>query len=225
MRFFPLFVTCGLLSIAPQLSANRSGLSLIDRGYIADYLTHEAAWAESHGAHNDDLGAGMLYYALAYMRKAQLCVCLGSGGGFVPRIMKQAQRDLGLHSARTILVDANIGGYGRPKWLAPDHFFRTEYPDVEIIMDLTQNVALSHPEWQIDYLHIDADHSFEGAYHDFWSYLPLMSRRGIITFHDTGSDQPCAKMIAHLQKQGFEIVNFRELGAGVAIIYPSSKLR
>ena len=41
-----------------------------------------------------DLAAGMIYYSLAYSLKARTCVNLGSGGGFVPRMLRQAQRDL-----------------------------------------------------------------------------------------------------------------------------------
>lgn len=193
--------------------------SLINLEYIKDYLTYESAWADSHNAHEDYLGCGMLYYALTYMSKARLCVCLGSGGGFVPRIMRQAQRDLNLNDARTILVDANIAEFGRPQWLSPEHFFRKNFPDIQIIMKLTKDVAKSHSDWKIDYLHIDADHSFKGAYNDFKNYLPLMNKPGIITFHDTRGNLPCGKVVKALQKKGYEVVNFKEFGEGVAIIY------
>lgn len=192
---------------------------LINRKYIRDYLTYEAAWADSHGASDEYLGAGMLYYALAYMRKAELFVCLGSGGGFVPRVVRQAQRDLELKNSRTILVDANIGNFGRPMWIESDHFFRRKFPEIEIIIEQTIIAAKMNPDWKIDYLHIDADHSYEGAYRDFFTYLPLMNKKGIITFHDTNGDLPCAKLIKVLKKQGFEVVNFKGFGAGVAIIY------
>lgn len=209
LRLAPLFFSAALYS---------EQLSLINHDYIQNYLTHEAAWANGHGTNKDDLGCGMLYYALAYMSKAKLCICLGSGGGFVPRVMRQAQRDLGLKDARTILVDANKPGFGTPQWLSPDHFFRRQFSDIEIIMELTKNVAKAHPNWEIDYLHIDADHTLDGAYADFKDYLPLMKRPGIITFHDTGGKLPCAKVISLLKNRGFEIVDFKEYGAGVAII-------
>ena len=71
---------------------------MIDKGFITNYLTVDDPWCFSHGSGNgsEDLGAGMLYYSLAYSLKARTCVCLGSGGGFVPRMMRQAQRDLEL---------------------------------------------------------------------------------------------------------------------------------
>jgi hypothetical protein len=195
--------------------------SLLNKDYIKTYI-NEAPWKESHGAISETyLGAGLLYYTMAYISNAEICVCLGSGGGFVPRIMRQAQRDLGLENAKTILVDANIGDYGRPLWLSEDNFFRKQFPDIEIIMDTTHNVALNEGKnWKINYLHIDADHSLEGAYQDFIDYLPLMAPRGVITFHDTRDNHmPCAKLIPLLKEKGYEIVNFKAIGEGTAVLY------
>lgn len=207
-----------MTALALYLPLNATN-SLINPNYIRKFLTYQAKWASGHGAEDDYLGCGMLYYALAYMRKAECCVCLGSGGGFVPRVMRQAQRDLNLPHAQTILIDADIGPWGRPEWLPPSHFFRKAFPDIEIIMGLTSDVAKTHTDWKIDYLHIDADHTFDGAYNDFKNFLPLMSEKGIITFHDTGGDLPCAEVISLIKDEGYDVLNFKEFGAGVAIIY------
>ncbi len=37
----------------------------------------------------------------------------------------------------------------------------------------------------IDYLHIDGDHSEAGVREDIETYLPLLSKQGIMTAHDT----------------------------------------
>lgn len=212
--FFPASSFC--------LSEN---FSLINKEYVANFLTKDACWADSHCASSDFLGSGMLYYSLAYMKKAKLCVCLGSGGGFVPRVMKQAQRDLGLDSSCTVLVDGDMGNYGRPQWLNEDSFFRNEFPDIEIVVDTTHNIAVQRAEnWKIDYLHIDADHSLEGALQDFIDYLPLMAVDGIITFHDTNGTLPCAKVIEVVQEEGFDVINFAYICAGVAIISPKKRI-
>jgi hypothetical protein len=65
-------------------------------------------WFESHGAGGSYLGAGMLYYSVPYSLEARRCVCLGSGGGFVPAMMAEAQRDL-VALGRIAKVDVNTG--------------------------------------------------------------------------------------------------------------------
>src|SRR5690349_21274860 len=86
-----------------------SEMGLIDAEFVETSLTKEAPFCESHGAQGSYLGIGLLYYSLVYARRTRVAVCLGSGGGFVPRLMRQAQRDLGIDAdSRTILVDADL---------------------------------------------------------------------------------------------------------------------
>ena len=72
-------------------------VGLLNHHVIRSHLLAEAPWAESHGAdHHLFLGAGLLYYSFAYAFRSRTIVALGSGGGFVPRVLRQAQRDLEL---------------------------------------------------------------------------------------------------------------------------------
>src|SRR5437016_12503971 len=117
---------------------------LLSQNVVTDYLTRDAAWKWSHGAEGDYLGMGLFYYSLVYGSKARMAVCLGSGGGFVPRLMRQAQRDAGIAvRSRTILVDGDVpdAGWGSPQWLEPDSFFRVHYPDVELVLESTSAAA------------------------------------------------------------------------------------
>ena len=194
---------------------------LINKEYVKGCLNHVAHWAESHGSdHEEYLGAGLFYYSLVYMLKARFCVCIGSGGGFVPRIMRQAQRDLALEGARTILIDADEGPYGRPFWLPEDSYFRTSFPDVELIFGRSHDVALGEGAgWKIDYLHIDGDHSHEGSRQDFFDYKPLMAPGGVITFHDTqGFQLPCRCTLDDIRADGHDVVEFPDAGAGFAVV-------
>jgi hypothetical protein len=217
-------------------------MTLLNDDYVRSVIHREARWAVSHGSDEAGyLGGGLLYYTLAYMSRAKLCVCLGSGGGFVPRLMRQAQRDLGLEDARTVLVDADIGltasaedervrarlpgrlatrrKWGRPQWVHPDSFFRTAFPDIEILIRLTKDVAAEYAgKWQIDYLHIDADFSYEGRLADFYDYAPLMAPHGFITCHDTNGALPCGRALDDLKAAGHEVVNFPDVGRGVALV-------
>lgn len=211
----------------PLPEIDTAGSQLLDVKHMAQALLPEAGYEFSHGAAKDInyLGGGLLYYTIAYMQRSTICVCLGSGGAFVPRLMRQAQRDLGMGArARTILVDGNKGGYGRPNWLDEDSFFRRNFPDVEVVTADTVEAAATFggQGLRIDYLHIDADHSLEGSLADFSSYLPLMQRGSLVTFHDTRPNAhpsvTCWQAVERIRAMGFEVVNLDQLGSGVAII-------
>lgn len=198
---------------------------LIDPEFVRQRLTREAPWCGSHGADGGYLGFGLVYYALAYALQAKTAVCLGSGGGFVPRLLRQAQRDLGIAAqSRTILVDGNQpeAGWGAPAWLPVDSFFRQSFPDVELLIESTATAAtmLGERGIAIDYLHIDADHSFEGCLQDFRAYRPLLPVGAVVTLHDTQFDGAGVRhVVEHLRARGdCELVDFPNVGAGTAVL-------
>lgn len=216
------------------MNSNFKTTNLLNRELIKNNLTKDAAWHESHGADCDYLGFGLIYYSLAYLMKAKVCVCLGSGGGFVPRMMRQAQRDINIES-KTFLVDGDYpeAGWDRPRWLDKNSFFKQNYPDIEILIMKTKEAADIFKNIKIDYLHIDADHSYNGCYEDFQTYKDFMSANSVITLHDTG--YPLGTTFSNYQDQSvevgvpnlveyiktlkdFEIINFPEIAAGVAIV-------
>lgn len=211
----------------PSPVIDTSGSRLINTEYARDNILKDAAFEFSHGGACTAyyLGGGLLYYTLPYMLKSRVCVCLGSGGAFVPRLMRQAQRDIGLgEDGKTILIDGDRGSYGRPNWMADDSAFRLAYPDIEIrIADTVAEAAvLASDGVLIDYLHIDADHSHEGSLRDFDAYLPLMRKDALITFHDTRpnahANTTCWRTIDVIKSRGFEVINMPFLASGVAVI-------
>lgn len=208
-------------------------MSLLNHEFIKATITGPDPWCQSHGSAqgSDNLSAGILYYALAYAQQAKTCVCLGSGGGFVPRLMRQAQRDLKLDDSRTILVDGTLQVekskkeiWGEPCWVAEDSALRTDYPEIEIQLQLTE---VAHREFflaqniSIDYLHIDADHHYEGVKLDWDLYSPLVPDHGIITLHDTVNyREPCGVylLIDEIREEGlYDVVNL-PIRYGTAIL-------
>ena len=154
----------------------------------------------THGATDYHLGDGLLIYSIISYMRAKNCVCLGSGGGFVPRLMTQARIDLYETSifegkkefnwgdiGTTYLVDAANGIGGEVNYLDESSFFRsTFFP--RFINDTTENAYYNFfvkQDIKIDYLHIDADHSYEGVKKDFELYSKILSPNGIISIHDT----------------------------------------
>ena len=154
----------------------------------------------THGATDLTLGDGLLIYSIIHYMRAKVCVCLGSGGGFIPRIMTQARLDLydsqifeGNRDYNwgdigvTYVVDAANGVGGNVDWKEDDSFFRkTFFP--RVILDTTENAFYNFfvkEDIKIDYLHIDAGHSFEDVKRDFELYKNILSPNGIISIHDT----------------------------------------
>ena len=154
----------------------------------------------THGATDLHLGDGMIIYSTIQMMRAKVCVCLGSGGGFIPRIMTQARVDLhdqkifsGLKQMEwgdcgtTFIVDADNGVGGFTDWTNKRSFFRKNF-DCRVILDTTENAFYNFfvkEDIKIDYLHIDAGHSYDDVKKDFTLYSSILSDYGVISIHDT----------------------------------------
>ena len=87
----------------------------------------------------------------------------------------------------TYIVDAANEIGGEVDWLKKDSFLRKNfYP--RIINETTENAYKNFfvkEDIKIDYLHIDAGHSYEDVKRDFEQYSKLLNKNGIISIHDT----------------------------------------
>ena len=135
-----------------------------------EYIEHTPVkYRWTHGATDLHLGDGLIIYTLIQYMRAKTCVCLGSGGGFIPRIMSQARIDLhdqeifeGNKSMEwgdcgtTILVDASngVGGnkhcdaYVQWEMLHRAHLFTID----EIPLDHFLDVIGRDPLWYNTFL-------------------------------------------------------------------------
>jgi hypothetical protein len=194
---------------------------LINRLFIQQKLTHKAIYLRGHGAEPDSnvLGFGMVYYGLVHALRAQACCVLGSGGGFVPRIVRQAQLDMCLPRSETYLVDADCGNWGRPDWTDPNSFFRKNWPDIMWINAKTEDAVHAFSDQCIEFLHIDADHS--RAMEDFTLWARKVKPGGAVTIHDTKTRGGCnaGKAVGFIRDlPGWDVVDF-DIGVGVGIAY------
>jgi hypothetical protein len=187
--------------------------NLINLNLTKDYLTNNHTIDENgnmilepvkyrwtHGATDLHLGDGLLIYSLIQFNRAKTCVCIGSGGGFIPRLMTQARHDLweqGIFKGNpsnewgdigtTIVVDAANGVGGFTDWTEENSFLRKHYAP-QVILETSERAFYDYfvrQDIKIDYLHIDGDHSYEGVKNDFDLYSQIVSTNGIITIHDT----------------------------------------
>jgi hypothetical protein len=194
-----------------------------------DSIISDSKWSESHGAEGNHLGMGIMYYAIPYVLKAQHCVCLGSGAGFVPKLMHRAQSQLieeGIISSHKItLIDANIGPWGLPVYQEGID----GYPEITLIKSMTDDaVQLVN---NIDYLHVDADHTYDQVLNDFNNYLSKMNGDNwAMTVHDTynfsDADHPpigsYQAAVDFSQANDLYFTNFR-IGCGTGLIMPRRK--
>ncbi|KAJ8599315.1 hypothetical protein CTAYLR_005331 [Chrysophaeum taylorii] len=178
----------------------------------------------SHGAAPNFLGTGLVYYALCYAQRATLAVVLGSGGGFAPGLIRQAQRDAAIGDvSRTVLVDANVarGPWGSPDYLdsPPNSALHQLYPEIEIVVSTTDGALGMFRD--IDLLLIDADHSHGQSLKDALGWLPLLKPTGVAVLHDTGgAAYGCSKTPRDLRGRGYDVVNLADSnwGSGLAIV-------
>jgi len=178
--------------------------SILNYEYIEKFITtnegeEDVKYRWSHGATKKHLGDGLIIYTLINFYKLKTLVCLGSGGGFIPRIMIQARMDLSQEgfydevtmewgdNGSTYVVDACNGFNGEVDWEKQDSFFRETFHP-KFIKETTEDAYYNYfvkQDIKIDLLHIDANHTFDGVQKDFNLYSKIMNDGGIITIHDT----------------------------------------
>lgn len=154
----------------------------------------------THGATDLHMGDGIVVYSLIQHMRAKNCVCIGSGGGFIPRIMTQARIDLHKQNifygnpdynwgdiGATYIIDA-CNGIGGPNDLDNDTSFYRENFYPRFIKDTSENAYYNFfilQDIKIDVLFIDGDHSYEGVKLDFELYSNILSENGVVIIHDT----------------------------------------
>ena len=171
-------------------------MSILNRGWLYDSITRNedsgsVSYRWTHGANDVYMGAGIMYFSIPYLLKAKTCVCLGSGGGFVPRLMVDCIWELQetdmIDSGEVFVVDATNSVNGEVDWSDDDSFLREKF-NPKFLNSTTEDAFYNFfvkRDIKIDYLHIDADHTYEGVKKDFELYSTIMNENGIISIHDT----------------------------------------
>lgn len=172
----------------------------------------------THGATDVHMGDGIIVYSIIQHMRAKNCVCIGSGGGFIPRIMTQARIDLhkqGIFQGNpdynwgdigaTYLVDPCNGIGGPSDVLDENSFFRTHfYP--RFIKETSEKAFYNFfipQDIKIDVLFIDGDHTYEGVKLDFDLYSTILSPNGVIIIHDTDKRYEENLIISEDQKKDY----------------------
>ena len=195
---------------------------MLNSDYIKSKITNDGEnpvpFRWSHGATDLDAGDGLLIYSLVQLMRSKNCVCIGSGGGYIPRIMTQARIDLHKNRIFTGNPDYNWGDIGATYVIDPCNgiggqsniedesgFYRSNfYP--RFIKETSEKAYYDFfviQDIKIDFLFIDGDHSYEGVKKDFDLYQKIMGEFGIIAIHDTDPNFSKNYIVTEDQKKDF----------------------
>lgn len=123
------------------------------------------------------------------MLRPSLLVELGSYQGASFCAFCQQIENLGLsceaYAIDTWQGDANMGKYSEDVYADLTAYIQAKYPGFACLARMSFDDALAQfQNGSIDLLHIDGFHSEQAIMHDFESWLPKISDRGVILIHD-----------------------------------------
>jgi hypothetical protein len=133
-------------------------------------------------------------YWLVDTLRPRTIVELGTHYGFSYFVFCEAVKRLGL-GTRTFALDSwegddHAGMYGEEVYDFVSAINSAHYPTFSTLMRGYFDSSLENfADGTIDLLHIDGRHGYDDAQHDFASWLPKLSSRGVVIFHDVCEHQ------------------------------------
>jgi len=109
--------------------------------------------------------------------------------------VKKCSLDAKCFAIDTWQGDEHAGAYGEEVFSNLEKFQRQYFPDIStLVRSYFDDACRAFENGSIDLLHIDGLHTYEAVKHDFETWLPKLSERALVLFHDTA-----------IQKKGFGV--------------------
>lgn len=100
----------------------------------------------------------------------------------------QASREIGISpdimGVDTWAGDETTGKYTEEVYAELKDYFAANHPEVRLFRGFFDDALQTVPVGSVDLLHIDGSHIYEDVKYDYETWLPKMSERGVILFHD-----------------------------------------
>lgn len=159
---------------------------------IMPTLLHKAMLIQPHKISAPESWVGHIPFAswLVAVLQPRILVELGTHTGNSYLAFCQSVQENGLttkcYAVDTWKGEEHAGLYGDEVFQNLSEYHDKQYSSFSRLMRTTFDEAAAYfSDGSIDLLHIDGLHSYEAVKHDFETWFPKVSDRGVILFHDT----------------------------------------